>query len=296
MVQSDKLRFAPQNLYPRPEPSIGIFCSAFAIFITLFLFLACDSSSYETQLNQAREYQTQGNLEVAEQLITEVIQKNENYTEAFLLRGQIRESNSKFEKAISDYSVIIDQNSQITQAWSSRGSCYYRIGAFQNAIQDFSRAIELEPDNADLYLYLGNSYGEMDMFTEAIKNFNIAREISFGDYYRNLTKAYEDINSRKYTSALGRATSAINENPKDPIPHSYKGISLYHLGKLDGAIVHLNAATKLDPDNAATAYNLGLAYMASKNTDEAISQFEKAMSIDPSLRRDIELTGALESE
>ena len=83
MVQSDKLRFAPQNLYPRPEPSIGIFCSAFAIFITLFLFLACDSSSYETQLNQAREYQTQGNLEVAEQLITEVIQKNENYHSFF---------------------------------------------------------------------------------------------------------------------------------------------------------------------------------------------------------------------
>ena len=282
VVQSDKLRFAPQNLFPRLEPSTGVFYSALAIFITLFLFMACDSTSYETQLNQARKYQTQGKLEEAEQLITELIQTNESYTEAFLLRGQIRESNSKFEKAISDY--------------SARGSCYYRIGAFQNAIQDFSRAIDLEPDNADLYLYLGNSYGEMDMFTEAIKNFNVAREISFGDYYSNLTKAYEDINSRKYPSALARATSAIDENPTDPIPHSYKGISLYHLGKLDAAIVHLDTATKLDPDNAATVYNLGLAYMASKNTDEAISQFEKAMSIDPSLRRDIELTGALESE
>ena len=296
MVQSDKLRFAPQNLFPRLEPSTGVFYSALAIFITLFLFMACDSTSYETQLNQARKYQTQGKLEEAEQLITELIQTNESYTEAFLLRGQIRESNSKFEKAISDYSAIIDQNSQITLAWSSRGSCYYRIGAFQNAIQDFSRAIDLEPDNADLYLYLGNSYGEMDMFTEAIKNFNVAREISFGDYYSNLTKAYEDINSRKYPSALARATSAIDENPTDPIPHSYKGISLYHLGKLDDAIVHLNTATKLDPDNAATVYNLGLAYMASKNTEEAISQFEKAMSIDPSLKRDIELAGALESE
>jgi len=296
VVQSDKLRFAPQNFYPRLEPSTGIFCSAFAIFITLFLFLACDPSSYETQLNRAREYQTQGYLKEAEQLITEVIQTNESYTEAFLLRGQIRESNSEFEKAISDYSTIIDQNPQITQAWSSRGSCYYRIGAFQNAIQDFSRAIELEPDNADLYLYLGNSYGEMDMFTEAIKNFNVAREISFGNYYSNLTKAYEDINSRKYTSALARATSAIEENPTDPIPHSYKGISLYHLGKFDDAIVHLNTANKLDPDNSATIYNLGLAYIASDNTEEAISQFEKAMSIDPSLKRDIELAVTLESE
>jgi len=295
-VQTDKLIFAPQTLYSKLEPPTSIFYSSLAIFVMLFLSLACDSGSYETQLNQAREYQTQGYLKEAEQLITEVIQTNESYTEAFLLRGQIRESNSEFEKAISDYSTIIDQNPQITQAWSSRGSCYYRIGAFQNAIQDFSRAIELEPDNADLYLYLGNSYGEMDMFTEAIKNFNIAREISFGGYYSNLTKAYEDINSRKYTSALARATSAIEENPTDPIPHSYKGISLYHLGKLNDAILHLNTATQLDPNNSTTIYNLGLAYMASNNTKEAISQFEKAMSIDPSLRRDIELTGALESE
>ena len=295
-MQTDKLIFAPQTLYSKLEPPTSIFYSSLAIFVMLFLSLACDSGSYETQLNQAREYQTQGYLKEAEQLITEVIQTNESYTEAFLLRGQIRESNSEFEKAISDYSTIIDQNPQITQAWSSRGSCYYRIGAFQNAIQDFSRAIELEPDNADLYLYLGNSYGEMDMFTEAIKNFNVAREISFGNYYSNLTKAYEDINSRKYTSALARATSAIEENPTDPIPHSYKGISLYHLGKFDDAIVHLNTANKLDPDNSATIYNLGLAYIASDNTEEAISQFEKALSIDPSLKRDIELAGTLESK
>ncbi len=296
VVQSGKLTFAPQNLYPRLVPSPGIFYSSFLFFVMLFLFLACDSPNFEAQLNQAKKYRTQGYLEEAEQLLTEVIQTNESFTEAFLLRGQIRESNSEFEKAISDYSAIIDQDSQITQAWSSRGSCYYRIGAFQNALQDFSRAIELEPNNADLYLYLGNSYGEMDMFTEAIKNFNVAREISFGDYYSNLTKAYEDIHSRKYTSALARATSAIEENPTDPIPHSYKGISLYHLGKFNDAILHLNTATKLDPGNSATIYNLGLAYMASKNTGEAVSQFEKAMSIDPSLKRDIDLAGALESE
>ena len=295
-MQTDKLIFAPQTLYSKLEPPTGIFYSSLAIFIILFLSLACDSPSYETQLNQAKKYRTQGHLQEAEQLLTEIIRTNKNYTQAFLLRGQIRESNSEFEKAISDYSAIIDQDSRITQAWSLRGSCYYRIGAFRNAIQDFSKAIELEPDNADLYLYLGNSYGEMDMFTEAIKNFNVAREISFGDYYSNLTKAYEDINSRKYTSALARATSAIEENPTDPIPHSYKGISLYHLGKLNDAILHLNTATQLDPNNSTTIYNLGLAYMASKNTKEAISQFEKALSIDPSLKRDIELTEVLESK
>ena len=131
-MQTDKLIFAPQTLYSKLEPPTGIFYFSLAIFIMLFLSLACDSPSYETQLNQAKKYRTQGHLQEAEQLLTEIIRTNKNYTQAFLLRGQIRESNSEFEKAISDYSAIIDQDSRITQAWSLRGSCYYRIGAFRN--------------------------------------------------------------------------------------------------------------------------------------------------------------------
>ena len=127
---------------------------------------------------------------------------------------------------------------------------------------------------------------------------------NFAEYIENPTngsfhfqsQCHANINSQKYTSALARATSAIKENPTDPIPHSYKGISLYHLGKFNEAILYLDAAIKLDPNNSVTIYNLGLAYMASKNTEEAISQFEKAVSLNPSLKHDIELTGALEDD
>ena len=143
-MQTDKLSFAPQNLHPRLETSISIYHSSLAIFVVLLFSLACGSQSFETQLNQAKIFRTQGNVEEAERLLTELIQSNESHPEAFLLRGQIRESNSEFEKAITDYSTIIDQNPQITQAWALRGSCYYRIGALQNAIHDFSKAIELE--------------------------------------------------------------------------------------------------------------------------------------------------------
>lgn len=82
----------------------------------LFRFLACDSQNFETQLNQAKKYQTQGCLKEAEQLLIEIIQTNESFTETFPLRGQIRESNSEIKKTISNYSAIIDQNSQVIQA------------------------------------------------------------------------------------------------------------------------------------------------------------------------------------
>ena len=177
--------------------------------VALMLFLTCNSSYYNAELKQAQTYHLEGDHEQAKHILDELIKANTDATEAFLLRGKINENNSEFSKAIADYSSVIKQDPRIAKAWSLRGSSYYQMGAFQNAIRDFSTAIELEPDNADLYLYLGNSYGELDMFGDAIRNFNLAREISYGDYYSNLNKAYNDLNAENYSSSLGRASSAI---------------------------------------------------------------------------------------
>ncbi|MEC8986664.1 MAG: tetratricopeptide repeat protein, partial [Chloroflexota bacterium] len=131
---------------------------------------------------------------------------------------------------------------------------------------------------------------------DAIKNFNIAREISYGDYYGNLSKAYHDLNSENYPSALGRTSSAIEENPTDPMPYLYKGIALYYLGEIDGATFHLETALELNPDNPTILYNLGLAYLASSDPNLAIPHLQSAMDLDPSLKPYIDLTDILEDK
>ena len=264
--------------------------------VTFVVFFACGSSSHDTQLDTAHSHYLQGRTEQAKQLLDEIIVANPNASDAFLLRGKLHEDDSDYLKAIADYSSVINQRPKLSQAWSLRGSSYYQIDAFQNAIRDFSTAIELEPGNADLYLYLGNSYGELDMFADAIKNFNIAREISYGDYYGNLSKAYHDLNTENYSSALGRASSAIEENPTDPMPYLYKGIALYYLGEIDGSTFHLETALDLNPDNPTILYNLGQAYLASSDPNLAITHLQSALAIDPSLKPYINLTGIFEDK
>ena len=266
------------------------------LVIAFAVFFACGSSGFDTQLATAHSYYSQGRTEQAKQLLDELIVANPNATNAFLLRGKIYEDNSDYLKSIADYSSVIDQQPELSQAWSLRGSSYHQINAFQNAIKDFSTAIGLEPRNADLYLYRGNSYGELDMFADAIKNFNTAREISYGDYYSNLSKAYHDLNTENYSSALGRASSAIDENPTDPTPYLYKGIALYYLGKINGSTFHLETALELNPDDPTILYNLGLAYLASNNPNLANTHLQSATALDPSLRPYIEFTGVLKDK
>jgi len=294
VVQPRKLGSAPQNSRFFYYLFHNFLSLTLITLMTFVIFLACDS--YDAQLEKAHTFHSQGHPEQAKRLLDEIIVANPNATDAFLLRGKINEGDSDYSKAIADYSSVITQQPKLTQAWSLRGSSYYQIGAFQNAIKDFSTAIELEPKNADLYLYLGNSYGELDMFTDAIKNFNLAREISYGDYYSNLNKVYDDLNTKNYSSALGRASSAINENPTDPMPYLYKGIALYYLGEIDGSTFHLNTALDLNPENPIIFYNLGLAYLASSDRNMATIHFQSAIDLDPSLKPYINLTGIFEDK
>ena len=293
-MQSIHLGLAPQKFCPRYTLFPGFLPMTIMVFMAIAFFLGCNSPDYDTRLDQARNYQIEGRPEEAKQLLDELIKVNPNAIEAFLLRGKIHESNSDFSKAVADYSSVINQKPKMTKAWSLRGSSYYQMGAFQKAVRNFSTAIELEPNNSDLYLYLGNSYGELDMFEDAIRNFNMAREISYGDYYNNLKKAYNDLNAENYSTALGRASSAIEENPTDSIPHLYKGIALYNLGQINGSTIHLNTALDLDPNNPTILYNLGLAYLASDNPKEAITHFQSAVGLDSSLKSYIDLTGVFE--
>ena len=50
-------------------------------------------------------------------------------------------------------------------------------------------------------------------------------------------------------------------------------------GDVDGAIKDLQRAAELEPNKAATHFNLGLAFEIKGQPDKAIEQYEKALAI-----------------
>ena len=203
-------------------------------------------------------------------------------------KGLAHEANSEFKLAVASFSEAISNSPENPIAWKLRGAAYYRLNEFQQAVSDLDEAISLDPTSPDAYLYRGNAYGEMDMYTKAIEDFDKARNLRDGGYFDNLNQAYNSIINRDFLEALGRATAAINERPRDPIPHTYKGICLYELGKFPEALSAYSKATSIDPDNAELLFNRGLVHLATRKFDMAILDFTKALAIDPTFKNSYE--------
>jgi tetratricopeptide (TPR) repeat protein len=60
-----------------------------------------------------------------------------------------------------------------------------------------------------------------------------------------------------------------------------KGVCLRRLGRLDESIEDLKNAVQLQGDKASAHNNLGLSYFEKEDFEEAISEFSKAISIEP---------------
>ena len=199
-------------------------------------------------------------------------------------KGLVHESNSEFKLAVASFSKAISESPEDPLAWKLRGTSYYRLNEFLQAVSDLDKAISLDPTAPDSYLYRGNAYGEMDMFAKAIEDFDKARKLRDGGYFDNLNQSYISIMNRNFLVGLARATAAIEERPRDPIPHTYRGICLYELGKFPEALSAFEKAISIDSDNAELLFNRGLVHLATRNFDMAISDFSEALAIDPAFK------------
>mgnify|MGYP001175770340 FL=1 len=202
----------------------------------------------------------------------------------WIKKGLSHESNSEFKLAIASFSEAISKNPEDPIAWKLRGASYYRLNEFRQAVSDLDKSISLDSTAPDAYLYRGNAYGEMDMFSKAIEDFDKARKLRNGGYFDNLNQSYLSILNKNFLAGLARATAAAEERPRDPIPHTYRGICLYELNKFSEALSAFEKALAIDSDNAELLFNRGLVHLATKNFNMAIIDFSEALKIDPKFK------------
>ena len=89
------------------------------------------------------------------------------------------------------------------------------------------------------------------------------------------------------TAAVGLAsniaslTETIKNNPNDPQAYNMRGSVLAQAGKTEEALVDFNKAISLDPNYGQAFANRGLIYRKTKRLDQAMSDYERALALDP---------------
>lgn len=222
------------------------------------------------------------------------------------------QSEGKYNEAINEYVKAIETTPNDSKLHYNIGTAFQAIDDFEHAEKAYKKSLELNTNNEKAKAAL-DSLGKQandkkvkelltravelqhsNNYQEAITTYLAAISINPNDptIYYNLGTAYQangDLNSAQiqYQKALDMdktnqvyvdAIKLLKANLSDPFIQS--AVNKQSTNDLPGAIGDYLMALDLVPDDAQTHFNLGTAYQANKQIDEAIQSYQRAINLD----------------
>jgi tetratricopeptide (TPR) repeat protein len=187
--------------------------------------------------------------------------------------------------AISDglFSATLTQSNgleSLANAALQRGIDAYTNQDYEGAVKEFKRSVGLGRSSsfaADAAQYLAMSYLKIDDPENAIKSYKSALQVDpyRDDIHVNLGNLY--FSQEKYEDARTEYAEAVRLNPSTANRYSL-GQAYIELGRFSDAETQYREIQRLAPQEAGGYLGMGLAYSRQGNPEEAIGQFEEAIS------------------
>ncbi|MFN7996856.1 MAG: tetratricopeptide repeat protein [Bryobacteraceae bacterium] len=162
------------------------------------------------------------------------------------------------------------------------GVLYLNRNDFEKAVRELGRAAQMAPDPPQYSLRLAEAlllwkhYGTALDFLTAVKS----RFGGLSDYQYKLGLAYYGLH--RFPEAITRFEAILRDQPNLDLVHFFLGNSQFAVGSLEQSIAEFRKAIALQPRNAAyyTALAQSLRKLSDDNTDEAVTNLEKALALD----------------
>ena len=194
--------------------------------------------------NIGTAFQAKGDLEHAEKA----------YNKSLELEPQ----NDKAKQALELLTKQVTQKK--VQELSNRAIELQNSSNYQEAITTYLAALSIDPHDPSIYYNLGTAYQASNDLNNAQVNYKKALDI--------------DKNNLTYQNAL----KLVKADLANPLIQS--AVTKQSANDLAGAISDYNKALELIPDDPQTYFNLGTAYQANNQADQAIQVYSKAAQLD----------------
>jgi tetratricopeptide (TPR) repeat protein len=212
--------------------------------------------------------------------INSALNKNPNYSEAYLARGFLHLVRGNLERATEDFNKVMQIEPNNEYAIILQGTVYYRQDKYQDSVKYFKRALEINPRNIAALNNISVSYIYLNMPDQSIKHLIAGLEINQKDInlLNNLGLAYSakgdfTLSVEAYSKALGyQYDSEIQSN---------LAFSFFELGQTKEAIYQWQNALKTDANNVDAEAGLAAGLYQIGNFKKAIEHFNNAIVADP---------------
>ena len=235
----------------------------------------------DRQLQSAFEYFQEGNLEQAERICQDILDRQHDEASALHLLGVITYQQGKYDLAVEYINKSIEAAPDNASAYFNLGTVLRENGQLGKAIDSYRKSLSIDPSNAAAYNNLGIALKEKDETDEAISCYQKAIELN-----KDLIPAYYNLGTLlrekgRFDEAVSYYRRALELNDHNAAIHNSLGLVLREKGLLVEALQHYQKAIEYDPENAAYHSNLGIITKEMGQLDKAIVHLEKSFEIYP---------------
>lgn len=102
--------------------------------------------------------------------LNKAIELDKNYSPAYYLRGNIKDSFDDRHGAMKDYNIAIVRNPKFADAFFARGNVKMKLQDYYGAIADFTSAIGLNENYVEAYFNRGKAKQFLQAYEDAIND------------------------------------------------------------------------------------------------------------------------------
>jgi len=302
--------------------------------LTLCLVLTC-SSALSQRSPSARDYfqravtaYQQGKFDEAMGELDKAIQLQDEYSNARILRGNLRFIKQNFAGALADYNKVIEvapRDPGIEVVINNRGVVRSLLGDFEGALsdanhaisinaKDFSKSISLDPNATDGYIGRAKLLSARGDLRGALADLNRAIEINVNEIPAYVGRANIHFLNGELDLALSDSDRVLQLYPGHPEVHIERGVIHALKGQIEKCIKDIKEGLQLRPDafdaklkspfaspsqaleqfmaanpkNARAFEARAIIRLIQRKKKEADEDFQKALALEPGLKNEID--------
>jgi tetratricopeptide (TPR) repeat protein len=228
-------------------------------------------------------FREEWDYETAIQELTQAIEADPEFAEAYYLRGAVYAEDDQSAEAEADLSQAIALQPDLVEAYYERGRLYlHYIERPEDALADYTAAIELNSEFVEAYVERAKYYlwyGDDD--EQALADLNRALELAPDLAEAWVLRGEVYFEREEYDLALPDLTHAVELDPEDTWAWEMLGSSHYWLGEYEEAIACYDKAIELDPSDLDTYYDRAFAYLEMGDLNAALEDFDRVLLLEP---------------
>ncbi len=165
-----------------------------------------------------------------------------------------------------------------SSAWMWQGIIELGQGHLPDAVEALDRAAALNPKNIDIFYHRGRAALALSR-----QSYEQMFKLDPKSWHVHQVLAQADVESDRNADAVEQYQLAIAAGPPQSGLHVALGSSFWQLGKFDEAQTEFETALRIDPNDSLGMYKLGCLFVDRSRVAEAKPLLEKVLLLDSSL-------------